>query len=81
MARGWVMPFARPWRPAGFVSTLLLAGSLLGILPTRSAAQEGRYVPFDQNAPVGRIGLWVGQIGKGLAGVLQPVQVVLPTKG
>jgi len=81
VARGWEMPLAKLWRPAGFVSTLLLAGSFLGILPTRSAAQEGRYVPFDQNAPVGRIGLWVGQIGKGLAGVLQPVQVVLPTKG
>jgi uncharacterized repeat protein (TIGR01451 family) len=80
VARGEML-FANSWRPAGLVSTLLLTGSLLGNLPTRTAAQEGRYVPFDQNAPVGRIGLWVGQVGKGLAGVLQPVQVVLPTKG
>jgi uncharacterized repeat protein (TIGR01451 family) len=81
VARGWLMPFVRPLRPAGIVSTLLRAALLLGIVPSRSAAQEGRYVPFDQNAPVGRIGLWVGQVGKGLSGVLQPVQVVLPTKG
>ncbi len=81
MARGWEMPLAKLWRPAGFVSTLLLAAIHLGLLSTRSVAQEGRYVPFDQNAPVGRIGLWVGQVGRGLGGVLQPIQIVLPSKG
>jgi uncharacterized repeat protein (TIGR01451 family) len=81
VTRGWVISFARPLRPAGFVSTLLLAAIHLSLFPTRSAAQEGRYVPFDQNAPPGRIGLWVGQVGRGLGGVLQPVQIVLPSKG
>lgn len=85
MACGWVMNFARPLRRGGFVSSLLTAALvgalLLGLRPTPSIAQEGRYVPFDQNAPVGRIGLWVGQIGKGLGGVLQPVQIGLPSKG
>lgn len=80
MARG-VMSVARLWRPAGIVSAFLIAAAGLGVSPNRGAAQEGRYVPFDQNAPVGRIGLWVGQVGRGLAGVLQPVQVVLPSKG
>lgn len=81
MARGWVIDFARPLRRGGFVSALLPAVLLLALRPSPAGAQEGRYVPLDQNAPVGRVGLWVGQFGKGLAGVLQPVQIGLPTKG
>jgi uncharacterized repeat protein (TIGR01451 family) len=74
------MHFARPLRRAGFVSTLLPA-VLLWLPPSIASAQEGRYVPLDQNAPVGRVGLWAGQFGKGLPGVLQPVQIALPSKG
>jgi hypothetical protein len=43
--------------------------------------QDNRYVPLDQNAPVGRVGRWSGIIGKGLAGTFQSVQVTVPTSG
>ena len=75
------MHFARPWRHAGLVSALLPAALFWGLSLSPAVAQENRYVPFDQNAPVGRVGLWVGQMGKGMAGVLQSVQVSLPSKG
>ncbi|HEX4071439.1 MAG TPA: hypothetical protein VHX68_09725, partial [Planctomycetaceae bacterium] len=81
MAHGWGIDFARPWRHAGLVSALLPAALFWGLSLSPAVAQENRYVPFDQNAPVGRVGLWVGQMGKGLAGVLQSVQVSLPSKG
>jgi uncharacterized repeat protein (TIGR01451 family) len=42
---------------------------------------DSRYVPLDQNVPVGRIGRWTGIIGKGLAGTFQSVQVTVPTSG
>jgi uncharacterized repeat protein (TIGR01451 family) len=81
VAHGWGMHFARPLRHARLVSVLLLAALVCGLSLSPAVAQENRYVPFDQNAPVGRVGLWVGQMGKGLAGVLQSVQVSLPSKG
>ncbi len=81
MAHGWGIHFARPLRHARLVSALVPAALLCGLSLSPAVAQENRYVPFDQNAPVGRVGLWVGQMGRGLAGVLQSVQVSLPSKG
>jgi uncharacterized repeat protein (TIGR01451 family) len=68
------------------LSTTLLATIVLhSACCTASLAQEhsadNRYVPLDQNAPVGRVGRWSGIIGKGLAGTFQSVQVTVPTSG
>jgi uncharacterized repeat protein (TIGR01451 family) len=68
-------------RRAGFASALLPAAFLLCVPSSPLPAQEGRYVPIDQNAPVGRVGLWSAQAGRGLAGALQPVQIAVPSKG
>ncbi len=66
-------------------STLLLAAVLQTCTVAVSIAQEhvdnNRYVPIDQYAPVGRVGRWTGIIGKGLGGILQSVQVSLPSTG
>ena len=70
------------WRLA---SSLLLAVAVQTACSAPSLAQEhiedGRYVPLDQNAPVGRVGRWTGIIGKGLAGSFQSVRVTVPTSG
>jgi uncharacterized repeat protein (TIGR01451 family) len=75
------MQLAKPLRRAGFASTLLPAAFLFGLCPSRSPAQEGRYVPIDHNAPVGRVGLWSAQAGRGTVAALQPVQIAVPSKG
>jgi len=66
-------------------TTLLAAVAFQAVCCTASLAQEhfadNRYVPLDQNAPVGRVGRWSGIIGKGLAGTFQSVQVTVPTSG
>ena len=66
-------------------SSLLLAVALQmgysAASPAQDHFQDNRYVPLDQNAPVGRVGRWTGIIGKGLAGSFQSVQVTLPTAG
>ncbi len=66
-------------------STLLLAAVLQTCTIAVSIAQEhvdnNRYVPIDQYAPVGRVGRWTGIVGKGLGGILQSVQVSLPSTG
>jgi uncharacterized repeat protein (TIGR01451 family) len=82
-----MLPDDRPASHAGrrLGSSLLLAVVLQIGLSAASLAQEhiqdNRYVPLDQNAPVGRVGRWSGIIGKGLAGTFQSVQVTLPTAG
>jgi uncharacterized repeat protein (TIGR01451 family) len=64
---------------------LCLAAALQAVAVTASLAQDhfdnGRYVPMDQYAPVGRVGRWSGIIGKNLAGSIQTVQVTVPTTG
>lgn len=66
-------------------SSLLLAVALQmgygAASPAQDHFQDNRYVPLDQNAPVGRVGRWTGIIGKGLAGSFQSVQVSVPTTG
>jgi uncharacterized repeat protein (TIGR01451 family) len=82
-----MLPDDRPASHAGrrLGSSLLLAVALQIGLSAASLAQEhiqdNRYVPLDQNAPVGRVGRWTGIIGKGLAGSFQSVHVTLPTAG
>jgi uncharacterized repeat protein (TIGR01451 family) len=75
------MRLAKPLRRAGLAATLLPAVLLLGLRPANLLAQEGRYVPLDHNAPVGRVALWSAQAARGVMGPLQPVQVTVPSKG
>lgn len=63
------------------VASLILVAFAQATAGSLSRAQDDRYVPIDQNAPVGRVGRWSGIIGKGLAGTFQSVQVTLPSSG
>jgi uncharacterized repeat protein (TIGR01451 family) len=91
--RGRSASECQSWRPERLTATfgLHLGSSLLLAIAVQAACsavalaqdhiQDNRYVPLDQNAPVGRVGRWSGIIGKGLAGTFQSVQVTLPTTG
>ncbi|HEV7999709.1 MAG TPA: DUF11 domain-containing protein [Planctomycetaceae bacterium] len=82
-----MQPAERPVSHVGrqLGSSLLLAIVVQMVCCAVSLAQDhiqdNRYVPLDQNAPVGRVGRWSGIIGKGLAGTFQSVQVTVPTSG
>jgi uncharacterized repeat protein (TIGR01451 family) len=85
--RRGTLPVEQPASHAGrrLGSSLLLAVALQIGCCAASLAQEhvedNRYVPLDQNAPIGRVGRWSGIIGKGLAGTFQSVQITLPKTG
>jgi uncharacterized repeat protein (TIGR01451 family) len=81
VAPAWVTPVRKALRRVGIASALRLAISVCTLGNSPLLGQQGSYYPLDQNAPLGRVAQWSAQIGKGLAGILQPVRVSLPTTG
>src|SRR4029077_3869231 len=77
----WLMLLEAARLRTAIAPSMVLAAVILSWIASRGSAQEGRYVPFDQNVPVGRIGQWSAEIGKGIAGVLQSVRISLPSPG
>jgi hypothetical protein len=68
-------------RKTAFASGLLAAVWTVALSVSQGACQEPSYLPYDQNAPLGRIGQWSAQVGKGLNGVMQGVRIELPSPG